>query len=285
MNFIKMIIISISLTGIVAAVGLQALNFPADAVTLATSGAGQGSPQALLVNPAAVGAANSALIRLGWNDWLGSIDGNNLSFLWGQDRHHLLTVRTWDVDNLELRGDIPNDEPDGTFQVQWLSGTYGTAFNLNSWTIGLQGRLNYGKLYEEETNSFTLDMGVQRSLTEQLTAGASLQNLGFANSDSLRQDLPLQMAGGVSWREPWLNSELLLDGVYTEDHDLTMKAALAYSWQGLTFLGGMSRASDYSDISLGMVWQYYRLRVAYGLSLPEADILGTPQYFELGWLL
>lgn len=268
----------------VFSVDLQSLNLPQDARMLALSGAGIGNSANPVINPAGLSDVSERRIWFSINSWIADIKGSHFKLIWDQENPKMFTVQTWNLEDIELRGLIPSDEPDGTFESHWASAAVAAAYDFGEFPVGLVLRGNTGKLFNESYYGATLDIGTVHAFSDHFSLGAVIRNLGFVSSDSLRQSLPVQAGAGAGIQIPSLPLMTLADVVYTEEHELTIRTGMEYDLQMAVVRLGGAFSDGYKTLSAGFNLRLRHWEVGYGISFPEENALGTPQFFEFVYL-
>jgi hypothetical protein len=106
------------------------------------------------------------------------------------------------VADFERRGDIPEPEPQGTFDAHNFAFTAFWAYPISRrWSIGNALKFAYEKLDYASATSFAADFGAFYTFDPQIAFGASIRNLGTKPkfiSESF--DLPREFRIGFSYR-------------------------------------------------------------------------------------
>ena len=141
------------------AIGLQGLVIPQNGQILSTAGAGIAADIDPALNPA-MNISNHSYMQFSLNNWLGDVSGSRTLFRWGNEIPKQLSIQTWNAEELELWGDLPNDSPMGTFGVHYVSAAYSISYHFNtSYRFGFRLQTNYSHLFIESLSGITLDVG------------------------------------------------------------------------------------------------------------------------------
>ncbi len=273
------IIFALICTSFAWSIGFQALNFPQNAYQLALSGAGLGGEVHPLANPAAILVQKQPHLQFSHNNWFGDVSGNQFMVAWNKQRPQLLTLQTWDLNDIELWGEIPDEEPLGEFGVHWLATAYTRGYHFGEWNTGFTFRASYAKLYTETNSAVTVDVGASRIFNDNISLGFVLKNIGYSAGD-LDMTLPVTIGGGITYLRPDFETVFMLDMAYTEEHDVIINGGIEKSWNSFKLLGGFLASGDQIRYSAGFAVKYRRWEIAYGAAFHENDILGMPNFID-----
>ena len=110
-------------------IGLQGLILPENSYILSTAGAGIADGIAPGLNPA-MNISKDSYIQFSLNHWLGDIKGSQTAYQWGKEIPQVLSIQSWNANDIQLWGDKPNYKPLGTFGVHYVSAAYTISHNL-----------------------------------------------------------------------------------------------------------------------------------------------------------
>ena len=277
----KIIISLITVISFGWSIGLQALNIPNDAYSLALSGSGIGGQLDIWINPSAIHLQDHRSIGITHRNWFGEISGEHLSVNWNRDKPKYWSIQSWNVNDLDLWGDIPQEEPTGKFGVRWLSSSFTTGFDMNEWQGGITLRLNYVRLFTETMKGITTDIGVVRKLSPNLNFGVVMRNIGYEYSDSLRHHLPWSLGTGIGLMDLFYSTDVMIDAVIEEEHGFLFKIGAINNGEYLSIILGTIINKDETIFSTGFSFAYRRWKLSYGISFHKNQILGIPQFIDL----
>ncbi len=264
--------------------GTQAFIIPVNARSLALSGSGIGGMDDPYANPAAIDNLQHSELGFSHNSWIGDISGNQVSFAWGDRWPYLLTLQSWNLDDLQLRGEVPQAEPLGTFGSHWIAAGITTGFSVKGYKAGFTLRTSLVKLYTASSSAITLDGGLTKTLNEHFSFGGTLKNIG-AFSGSLKQSLPVVTGLGLVYRKADLRLRLAADLAYDSVHGGVFSGGLTKGWAHFDFLAGLLLSQGQARMSSGFSFRYRRFEITYGVAFHENSFLGLPQFLDFRLIL
>ena len=274
MKNIKIIFIFISFSW---AIGLKSLLMPVDAVSMASSNTGIAQSESVKINPAMIVSQKSNSLSVSLNNWLGGVKGSALTHHW---ENQYVYVNSYQVDDIELWGLIPDDEAIGNISVRWLSLAYGHGFKLNdNLHFGIESQGIYSRLYTQTTKGIVGNVGLLYSVYEKYNFGVAVKNFGYLDSD-LNEEYPLELGLGFAWnmtKPIWLK----LDVIDNEFLGTIIRSAVDVSINYFTFTGGFSHYDSNRYFSGGVRLDYRHWSIAYGILSQEVAALGTPYSIQL----
>ncbi|MBC8310935.1 MAG: hypothetical protein H8E72_01390 [Candidatus Marinimicrobia bacterium] len=274
MKQIKLILLLINFSW---AIGLKGLLIPVDAISMASSNTGIAQSESVKINPAVIVSQKSKSLSMSLNNWLGGVKGNSLSHHW---KNQYLYINSYQVDDVELWGLIPNDEPIGNFSVRWLSLAYGHGFRLNdNLHLGVEAQGIYSRLYTQTTKGIVGNMGLIYASNKKYKLGVTAKNFGYLDSD-LNEEYPLELGFGLAWN---ISQPICLkfDVIENEINDMIFRSSIDVSLNFFTFTGGFSQYDSNQYFSGGVKIDYRHWSIAYGILSQEVSALGTPYSIQL----
>lgn len=245
-------------------------------------------------NPAGLSQLQNRDFVLTVNQWIQDVKSGFVGLGWGNGKtgvgFHLLYT---DIPDIEHRIG-PSEDPIGTFSSNEM--IFGFSFSrmiVDDVFLGVSLKGYFTKIFYHEAWGMGGDLGVLWQVTDKLSAGASLQNMG--KTDKLNQkeiDLPLTGRAGIAYKllQSDHNVTLLVDGAQifndkNDDKDQTfhINAGVEYSWQNRFFVRG-GYSTGYNDsrsftAGLGVIQGAWRLNYGY---LPFDSGLGDAHQISLG---
>ncbi|MCK4830892.1 hypothetical protein KA005_85060 [bacterium] len=199
-------------------------------------------------------------------------------------------IRFATVDNLELRGDIPTENPDGYFDSHDISFKGGLSVKLTDRiSAGLSAGWIFEKIESWRGSVFNFDLGFQAKAANNLNVGASITSIGSefklsknTGNDSRPISLPTAYRAGASYTyNKYLGA---LDLVYTDD-----KAHFHLGAEGDIHLLFQIRAGymfnyDTKNLTAGASFTKRNLTIDYAF-VPYKQDLGNSHMFNLSFSL
>ncbi len=277
------ILINLLFLGISSAVGIQAINIPSNAQTLALTSTGIAGGVDAQINPTSIFTVNP-YIGFSKNTWLGGLSGQQASTRMHKYLDFVLSVESLNVNNLELWGDVPNDVPEGTFGAHWVSASATTGFKVGeTGKIGIRFQSSLIRLYTDSQVATTINIGYEDLITPNLQWGVVIKNWGWLSNDDLRSHLPLKGGIGLCLNIPTIKSQIMSDFIIDSNNGEMIKIASRTQWKYINFQIGKSISENYNDISTGFSLHLASWSFQYGILFHENKFFETPQYFEIRW--
>ena len=270
MNFIyTILIIFINLS---YAIGLKALVIPNNAEIISVSGTGIAGNIDVEINPASI-VNIKPYIGFSNNNWLGDLSGNRLTYYW--EENSLISFESLGLDEIELRDEVPNDEPIGYTEVKWLAIDISQKLNIDRWLkrstgidMGYKVKFNYSKVHTDRYYGYTLDFGLQKNINDKITIGAVIKNLGKEYDGSSYSTINPRIGIGTSISVPFFkmgwaekdndgnikkdqydSSILILADIIYEDERIIYKIASKTNFPYINLMFGTSYSEGYRDFA------------------------------------
>ena len=258
-------------------IGLKALVIPQSASLLSTSGTG--ICYSYEVNPALLFADNSS-ISLSRNSWLGGVSGQKISYIF--NKRNYISFESLSINDLELRDEIATESPIGFFGAYWYAVEVNKSYDLgvNNLTFGYKIKLNYSKLFSESMHGYSIDLGLNRKLNQNLNIGILLKNIGREFASNLRVENNILFGVGIRYNLSDLKLILLSDYlIYDENNFLKFSAITNLPY--LNFIAGGTYSDNYKDLSFGIKLDYKKWELVFGNLNHNNAILGNPSSVEV----
>ena len=258
-------------------IGLKALVIPQSASLLSTSGTG--ICYSYEVNPALLFADNSS-ISLSKNSWLGGISGQKISYIF--NKRNYISFESLSINDIELRDEIATESPIGFFGAHWYAAEINKSYDLgfNNLTFGYKIKLNYSKLFSESMHGYSIDLGLNQNLNQNLNIGILLKNIGREFASNLRVENNILFGVGVRYNLPDLKLILLSDYLNYDENNF-LKFSTITDLPYLNFIVGGTYSDNYKDLSFGVKLDYKKWELIFGNLNHNNAILGNPSSVEI----
>ena len=256
------------------AIGFDGLNIPSTPTQMALSGAGIASGSNILINPAS-DQNNSSSLGFSTNRWIQEISGNSLYYSTNGYQFIFSSIGT---DDIELRDEIPSDEPLSLINSNLLSFKISRSFHIfKDNNIGVGANFNYTHLFTENSFKSTFDFGLQKPFFDNFKLGMLFKNLG-ANSS-----IPTNYGVGVSYLIDKLMTEILFDYQYSNQYKDGIHLGIIQRVKMFTFNIGYSKHSNLrSTISSGFKVNLFKnYRFLYSILSLQNSNFGLAHYFGI----
>ena len=287
----KLLIYIICLLSFGWTIGLDALVIPQKANVIAMSGSGIAGNLDITINP-----SSSIKPYLGFsnNAWLAGVSGQKSTWIFEGDVNRFLSFESLGVDDIEYHSDNDSD-PEGYISANWFAIDFGSNMDLNKYFDNIQGlqigyniKLNYSKLYTENSWGYTFDLGLTKKISDSFNVGFIIKNLGkeYYSSDETVSINPY-IGIGISHNINIVS----LDNFYTDlvyhidiiqhDNNNIFKLGMMTKFPYVNLMLGSSYSDGYSDFSYGLSFEIKKWAVIFGNLNHENPALGTPKCIEL----
>ena len=275
LNKVLFILLSFNLS---ICIGLKALVIPQSALLLSMSGTG--ICYNYEINPALILETNSYL-SLSKNTWLGGVSGQKISYIF--DNRKYISFENLSIDDIELRDEIATESPIGFFGAHWYAAEINESYDLpfdKDVTFGYKVKLNYSKLFTESMHGYSIDIGFNNKIKENLNIGLLIKNLGYEYSNNLRVDNDILFGFGISYNISDLKLILLSDYlIYDENNFLKFSTITTLPY--LNFIIGGTYSDEYKDLSFGIKLDYEKWVFIFGNLNHNNPVLGNPSSIEI----
>ena len=260
--------------------GFDALYIPSNPTLMSLSGSGLASRAINSLNPAS-NISKDTYISFSNNRWTEDIKGNSFYYVINGFQFDYYGLG---VDDIELRNDIPSDDPLDIIESHFLSFGVSKGYNIfEKFKVGFGVNFNYSQLFTDKLSALTLDFGVQKSLSDNFQLGMMIKNL------TTHIEVPKILGIGMSYYNLKTKSEMLLDFQYSKENNsgIGIHAGLIQPIKMFTFNLGYSKYSNArTTISSGVeidIGNNYKFLYSI-LSLQETN-LGLAHYFGIQFSL
>ncbi len=274
---------SIFISGFLFATGTQFLTIPSNGLELAI---GSSTVHKNSINPASISANKSGLfLDVSHGSWLADSKISSLVMLFpGDNAHYGVNLKYVEIDDLELRGNTPTDEPIAMYGANGFAlGTVGS-WNMLGMKIGAALRWVRIDLYTENSNGFSADIGLIKQLNSKIKLGAAILNMGKMSTMKLQEPkLPIRTLASASYmistRE--FSNEFTLGGEFSTLVDgIIFHTSNETNWHNLSLRQSSKLSSEVVEISVGAGFRFGIYNLNYGI-LVGSQGLGIPQMLDL----
>jgi len=187
------------------------------------------------------------------------------------------------MDDLELRSEIPTDDPIATYNAYGmaLSGAY--SYQLHQLAFGASlSLINFG-IHSETSSGVAVNAGFLYSLNQGAQIGGSILNIGkMSDLNNVAPALPLRVLLGVKLNHSWQawesNFAPSLDWI--KGNDLSVHLAEEINWKSIGLMVGTEFQKDNFNVSGGFHFKTGAFRVGYGFRVGQNRI-GTAQLVDI----
>ena len=149
------------------------------------------------------------------------------------------------INDIELRNEVASESPIGFFGASWYALEMNKSFDVlfENLSFGYKVKFNYSKLFSESMHGFSVDLGINNKVNENLDIGFLIRNIGREFSDNLRLNNEILIGDGAKYFMPNLNLVFLSD-FFTFEQNNYLKLSTITTLPYLNFIVG----GTYSDI-------------------------------------
>jgi len=223
-------------------------------------------------NPAGLASAHSASFILMHNEWLVDLTQEFGALHFKTGKHNLgIAFNILSVPDIEIRGNVPTQEPAGKFDSfnASLALSYATTYQ-KKWQLGVSLKYLMERYYEASAKGMALDLGVLHKafFNENLDFGATLQNLGqMGKLDAEKTPLPVIFRTGLAWRTPLVkNLQTAVEVQHIFEETTHFRIGAEYVLKDILMLrGGFISGMENLSITAGLGFKYkdYHFDYAY----------------------
>ena len=270
-------ILLILITSFNWAIGIQGLDLPNTAQTLALSNTGIASPLNSSISPSY--NFNENVVSFSSNYWLEGVSGKTILNRFG---NHEISLNTFSANELDLWGETPDSQPLGQFGLQFYSLGYSYLFNQSSkQNLGFKVKSVYSKLYTEYIYGLLFDVGLKQNVNQYLDLGLSIKNIGYIESDLSSSDVPTEYGLGIAIHYNPLRVTLLSDYIYSDIKKEIIKVGFITNFRVINIYGSFNKFVSNKYISTGFQMRYKNISCSYGILFQDIKALGIPQSFQI----
>lgn len=247
---------------------------------------------AVFWNPAGLAGAPSRSFVVMHHAWIADYSHEFAAAHLLAGKHNLaLSVNLLSISDIEIRGNVATEEPDGTTEAINFAGmvSYATCL-LNDYAVGINVKYLFEKLYLEKAAGWAIDLGFKKKeIITGTDLGITIQNIGYLSE--LKEEstpLPLIVRGGLGYHVPIDISGnvplLSADVQFINDEDVYYH--LGSQLDLLTYFTvrfGWVSSSNLNQPTLGFSINYSRFHFDYSYASSPFD-LDASQYISIGFL-
>jgi len=253
-----------------------------------------GSHPALLghdpVNPALYDAlSNQPSLSFNHGTWFGGVSLTQAGYNFQKnDAVTHVGFKYSGVSDLELRGDVPVDDPLAQFSSFGLAFDAGISITRSNHRYGLSFTYVHFGLYTYESKGLGLNYGYSIDLGNNIRIGAVLQNIG--RMTKLQNEVPALPQRAMVGVSKQFTFNQFKNTVYTsfDRNSLAPNIKLHLGnhlrWNRFNLYSGFSSSNDVLETSIGFGLYVNRFEVKYGIRIGSQNI-GIPQIISIGFLL
>lgn len=266
-------------------IGFQALDITNDAEEMSLSGAGIALNINPNVNPSSILWFENPYISFSQTSWFGGVSGQKMQLVWNRKSPKLFYIEKLGLDDIELRDEIPQDEPLGQFGTYWVSTRITTGYRFSGFDFGVSLRGSYTRLYHYSAIAFSADFGITKKLSNLVNTGLIIKNLGYCYSESLRNHLPTTVGFGISIDEPFVSSTVFADVMFSDTHGIVGYSGIIIPISKLKLISAVEYSSklEHLAISSGFSFSHRKWGLQYSIKLHSSEVLGIPHSVDIIW--
>lgn len=249
-------------------------------------------PDASVYNPAGSIDVTKFTISFGHISYWDNIRMESTHFAMGMSKSLFIHggIRFATVDKLELRGDIPTENPDGYFDSHDISFKGGLSLKITDRvSAGFSAGWILEKIEGWRGSVFNIDLGVQAKAMKNLNVGASIIDIGSefklaknTGNESRPISLPTTYRAGASYTyKKYLGA---LDLVYADDEAHFHLGAEGKIHPMFQIRAGYMFNYDAKNLTAGVSFTKRNLTIDYAF-VPYKQDLGNSHMFNLSFSL
>ena len=227
--------IYIILFNTIFSIGFDGFYIPSNPTELSLSSTGVASRNNVFLS-SLKSVKHSQIIGFSVNKWIQGLDGNSIYF---RKKHYQFLFSSIGTNEIELRDDVPSNEPLNTIGAHLLSLEISRSFSLSDhFSIGLGSKINYHQLFIDKVTIYTAHIGSRLSINKKINLAQTINNISTDNN------MPTLYTVGVSYYESKTKTELLLDYKYSNKYKSGFHLALSQNIGVLSINCGYSKYAD-----------------------------------------
>ena len=268
----------ILISNLVFSFGVHSFYLPQNAFELSNSNSGIGNSENININFSSINNLND-FISFSKINWYQDVTGDNIEYKWRtKDSHHYISLFSLYANKIELRDILPSDNPEGLFNIQHISFSYGFGHKiLNSINMGIQSNFNYNQLYIDESIGFNFDIGLSYQVNNKMYFGLSIQKLGREKFNNEFLNNPILLGIGSTYKLIDYKTDVNIDLIYDEhliNHQV-FKISSISKIRALSLITGYYFNENKKEFSCGFSFNYRKITFEYGTSFHKT--LGNPK--------
>ncbi|MGD9900082.1 MAG: PorV/PorQ family protein [Calditrichaceae bacterium] len=235
-------------------------------------------------NPAGLAAADGSSLIVMHNQWLLDITQQFAAINFKKDRHNFgVSVNLMTIPGIEIRGSVPNNEPDGNVDAVNISAavSYATAF-FGDWLTGITVKYLYEEYYLYSAPGWAIDLGVQkREILSDLDLGITIRNIGrMSELDREATALPVILRNGFAYKLPVKIMErkplITADIEHIIDESTYFRIGAEFDIKDyLSLRSGLMTGNNDTHFSAGIGVKYEKFRFDYAFVPYDYDLGNT----------
>lgn len=271
--------------------GLSYLKLPVDGRSAGMGGVGVAlstDASAVFFNPAGLAATDGNQILFTHHAGILDIVQEFAAVRFSSNAHHLaFSVNVFSVPGIEIRGEDPTADPDGTSSALnfYASMAYARTVYEN-WQVGINVKYLYEKLYLHSASGWAVDLGIRRSnLLKNLDWGIALRNLGsMSKLKNETTPLPLILTTGLVYHVPVRFKPLLVaDYEYINDESSALRLGMELPLiPALAIRLGTHIHSENVNWTTGFGFHFHDIEIQYGF-VSDTFQLGSAHRFTVAY--
>ena len=255
------------------AIGFDAVNIFTSPNDLSLSGSGVASKNSIYNNPAISSDDNSA-VSFSTNKWIQNFSGN--SFFYSKNKFRL-SFNSIGVDDIKVYNETPSNSPLDIIGSHYLSFGLSKGFEINNFIVGIGSHFQYSQLFTEDLYALTFDIGMKKIFSDNFRIGFLAKNLTYDSPE-----IPNSYSVGISYHNPTINSELLVDYNYSSTYNGGLHVGLIQKIKILTINFGYSGYQARTTLSSGLEININKnYKFLYSILSLQNSNLGLSHYFGI----
>ncbi|MGD9487104.1 MAG: PorV/PorQ family protein [Calditrichaceae bacterium] len=238
-------------------------------------------------NPAGLAAAEGSSMIVMHNQWLLDITQQFAAINFKKGRHNFgVSVNLMTIPGVEIRGNVPDTEPDGNVDAVNISASvsYASTF-FGDWLAGITVKYLYEEYYLYSAPGWAMDVGVQkREILSGLDWGFTFRNIGrMSELKKEATSLPVIFRNGFAYklpfkiidRKPLLTADL--EHILDESTYIRVGAEIDIK-EYLSFRSGLMTGNNDTNLSAGIGVKYEKFRFDYAFVPYDYDLGNTHRF-------
>jgi len=265
---------------IIFSFGVQSFSLPHNANEISNANSGIANSNNININCASINNIKNS-VSFSSIAWYQGVKGNNIDYKWGKNNHHYFNLYNLSADNIDLRDLIPNDNPNGLFDIHHISLSYGFGKQFSDqFNIGIKTNFNYNQLYIDESYGYHLNLGLSYLYNQFLSFGMTIQQIGIEKYNNKLNSYPLLAGMGSTLNFNQINTVINTDIIFQEElnNPISLNFSLKSSVSSFSLIAGYHLNQDKKEFSCGFSFKYRKIQFDYGIGFHNN--LGAPTIFS-----
>lgn len=266
---------------IIISFGIETVSVPQSPLELASSNSGIGDSKNFRSNFALI---NNIKSQISFSNilWYQDVIGTNIDIKWNKKYHHYISLFSLSSSDIDLRLDVPNDEPIDYFDINHISLAYGLGKNISDrLKVGIKSTAVYNNIYVNESFGYYFDLGVSYKYNKSLYLGFVLNRLGSEKTNNLDIAYPLEAGLGLTYNFSTFKTLINTDIIYNEslNEPIQLKISTETKISALSLILGYNFGHSEQHFTTGLSFKYRKIQFDYGVAFHSS--LGNPIIFSL----